>query len=78
MWTESRRVRRRLEGTYLFPSGPTGGAGSIRVAAWIWSSSFHRAGDVKMEGGRMGSGSSGVGSGWCRRERATFAHSVVN
>ncbi len=41
------------------------------MAAWIWSSSFHRTGDVKMEGGRMGSGSSGVGSGWCRQERAS-------
>ncbi len=40
----------------------------MRVAAWIWSSSFHRTGDVKLERGRMGSGASGVGSGWCRRE----------
>ncbi len=44
----------------------------MRVAAWIWSSSFHRTGDVKMERGRMGSGASRVGSGWCRRERASY------
>ncbi len=55
-WTEPRRDYYCEVGTYIFPSGPPSGAGSVRVAARMSWSMFHWIVLMMRAGGRIGSG----------------------